>query len=763
MLRTDLIDLVNGGDMWAFVGSGVSADAGCPSWGGLVEGALKSLDEKARQEIIKDERYKKAFSLRRFAQCFSRIEAFVARESLEKAVFSQILPVKSPGKILRCLADWPLAGYITTNYDRLLEIALREKGERGWLPVGNSMDEVKKISGDAKKVIWHIHGSTGLETNKSRLILTENDYDDLYLDGSPVITQLRGLLAQRRIVFVGFGFEDNEVMRLLKLVGRLCNPARPAFAFLSGLSSTEHESERLDLLEKYNVDVIPYRTFNGSHEQLLQLLEVYGALTLRRSQRFGQPERECPSYDPETTSLMVYNQLVMRHQGQITEGAVGSLLKARILSLLKYRGPSSVATLVADLSERVRLIQGAGRSASIYQNGLTFMDGCLGDLAADGLIEPTGERTINSIVSLSKIGLEHIEGQAAKAARLSDQFSVCLLDRARESFPSNADSAERVAKASECFLKECIKRRALGVAMAWFSPGMEFKQYHIVALLQALPDFLQQLSNLQEGLALVRLIKEILGRPSEAEINYLSIALQAQFGVNLLGYDPDTLRARTQELSNTLFLIDSSTLIPLLARSSFGYQSSNLLLRELKVVGSMVATTQLLATEVAEHARWAMEHISKVRSPLTPEILALSTGRAGARPNAFLEGFLEEVNLGKSSLDFGSYLDSICHHPNGHTAAEEAFSLAIVNAGVPCVNLNEWEGFSEKLWSERDELQNLIAQKRKGASPPTYKHPRQVRAEGEALIIIRNLRKKVFRAEGDVLDLLTFYGCPGQQ
>ena len=37
MLRTELIDLINGGDAWAFIGSGVSADAGGPTWDQLLE------------------------------------------------------------------------------------------------------------------------------------------------------------------------------------------------------------------------------------------------------------------------------------------------------------------------------------------------------------------------------------------------------------------------------------------------------------------------------------------------------------------------------------------------------------------------------------------------------------------------------------------------------------------------------------------------------------------------------------------------------
>lgn len=429
MLRTDLIELINRSNMWAFVGSGASVEAGCPSWGGLAESIVTSMDDG--QEILKDDKYLKAFSKKRFATCFSKIENLTGRETLVKQVAAQIESVKSPGRILRLLADWPFAGYVTTNYDGLLEVALRETGEYGWLPIGNSQEEVRKVSGDAQKLIWHIHGGIGLKEDKSRLVLTEEDYDSFYLDSSPMVSQLRALLGQRRVLFIGFGFEDNEVIRLLKMVGRLCSPARPAFALLSGLSGTEHEVERIELLKKYNVDVIPYRVFNGSHNQLFQFLEVYSALVLRRSLRFGQPERVCPSYDPETTGLMIYNQFALRHHDQPAGEILESLLKSRILALLKYRGPSSIGVLVSDLAERVRLVQGVERSKLFYTDGVAVINKCLSDLKISGLVELPTERTPASIVSLSSIGLHNLEEQSAKAKRLSEQFSATLHDRAR--------------------------------------------------------------------------------------------------------------------------------------------------------------------------------------------------------------------------------------------------------------------------------------------------------------------------------------------
>jgi hypothetical protein len=64
------------------------------------------------------------------------------------------------------------------------------------------------------------------------------------------------------------------------------------------------------------------------------------------------------------------------------------------------------------------------------------------------------------------------------------------------------------------------------------------------------------------------------------------------------------------------------------------------------------------------------------------------------------------------------------------------------------LELKDWEGFSEHMWSERDEIQKKIAEMRQSASHPTYKHERQVKAEAEALIIIRDLRKKLFKFNG---------------
>lgn len=78
-----------------------------------------------------------------------------------------------------------------------------------------------------------------------------------------------------------------------------------------------------------------------------------------------------------------------------------------------------------------------------------------------------------------------------------------------------------------------------------------FRDDHIVALIQALPEFMGQLSESADALALVSVVQDLLASPSEGESQYIGLTLQAPFGVHLLGYDPDTLAARAEAIKRT--------------------------------------------------------------------------------------------------------------------------------------------------------------------------------------------------------------------
>lgn len=737
MLRTDLIDLVNKGQVWAFVGAGASVDAGAPTWAQLIDRVLESLPKEKSQEIAEDSIFKAARKHNNLPRCFSRIQHAIGRAALERSVAAEIERHRTPGDLLRDLANWPFAGYVTTNYDTLIRRALQTTGHAGgWTDAGNSDSEIRKLAGNVDHLIWHIHGAVAHEPADHKIVITEEDYDHAYLEGSHATNQLKSLLTQKRVVFVGFSFDDAELQRLLRVANLYSNPARPAFAFLSGLGGSDGEQKRIELLERFNVDVIPYEVIDYSHAQLSRLLRVYGSFILKRSQKFGQPARPCPSYHPETTSLLVYNKMAATKSLDIEGDTLGSLLKARVVSLLKFRGPQTFDELANDLAERIRILRGS--SPDDIDNAAIIIHRYVEELINQGFVEKTDP------LRLTATGADLTDNQAAAAKVLHEQFESSLEERAREVCPGDDVSAGRVAKAAEDFLGSCIERRALGVGMTLYSSTEPIKQFQITALLQSLHEFMAQL-NATEALALVEVIQSFLAKPTMAESRYLGVALQARFSLTLLGYDPSLVQARIRQLSRTVFLIDASMLIHLLARSSVGHVPARSILTRLEYVRAPLATTDRLVTEVAEHARWAKGHLT-TRSGLTPEVLIAVTGHAGLHENLFLDGFLREVTDRGKTFDFDGYLDSICGDPKGHTATDDVFEAAIKKLGVPCRNLNRWEGFTTDLYAERDEIADKIAERRRVRR--TFRHPRQVQAEAEALIIVERLRDHIFKLNG---------------
>ena len=742
MLRSDLIELINGGEAWAFVGSGVSVDSNYPSWAGVIEGLLPLMDAETRKAVESDDRFRTAFKGNDYPRALSRLERLVGkRDWLEAGVTAQLKDNRPSGPLVREIANWPFRGYITTNYDELIERALeKEVGERGWLPVGNTEEENRKVSGDTRQIVWHIHGGIDL-TGKSNLVLTEDDYDRLYLNSSHLTEALKGLIRHRRVIFIGFGFEDKEVMRLIKSVGRWCNPAQPAFAFLSGLSGSRSIAKREELLDRYNVDVIPYAVVDGSHHRLLDLLQTYGPLLLGRNLHFGRPQRECPSYDPQTTALLLYNQLVLAGQAELSEQRIGQLVKAQLLAMLRYRDGATINQLAQELAERVRLI--SDRDMRDTSDAVQTVTTHVRALVASGLADAPDDFVPDQPVTLTKNGADLIGRQSAEAELIGQQFSMSLLQRSKDALADDEEAASRVAAAVESFLKDCIEKRAVGVARAWRSPLADLREYHMTALLQALPQFIQELNTPDEGRGLVKILQEIFAKPTEVEATFMGVALQAQFGVNLLGYSPKLLESRIRQISKTLFLIDSTTLIPFLARSGVGQEAASQLISRLQSVGAAVASTDLLGVEVAEHAGWALKQVGHAATHESEKLLDYATGRVGVRRNLFLDGYLDEIAEGKGVQTFGKYLDSVCGNARGHTGAEAVFLDALAKLGIKCPALKQWGGFKEGLWAARQELEEEISARRMANG--TYQHERQVRAEADAVIVIRSLRDGTFQ------------------
>jgi hypothetical protein len=415
------------------------------------------------------------------------------------------------------------------------------------------------------------------------------------------------------------------------------------------------------------------------------------------------------------------------------------MLRSRILAMLAYRNALELDEIEDDLAARANAM---GDDDADYGGAQSKVRDVALAMQREGLI---ARDELTGVVTLTPEGRDLVDNHSKASALLGDQFKASLESRAAERL---AEGDQRhVAELAETFLSEAVKRRSLGVVLALRAPDERVQEFHIVALLQSLPQYLEQAADEHAAMALSQVVRDVLSDPAAVELEYLGLALQAQFGVHLLGFDQDTLRARIRELAASAFLIDSNTLIHFLARSCVGHRPATMLIDRLTARGAAIFTTDLLVGEVAEHARWAATHAGS-GAVLTSTLYEAATGRAGHRLNAFLEGYLKELEMGTAPAGgFRAYLtDVLALPPKSRTVADHDIAHDLKEVGVETRAFREWDGFDEILYTERDEVQEKIADRRRARD--TFTHDRQVRAEAEVLLVVRKLRAKDLHANG---------------
>lgn len=541
MLRTSLIEIVNKGHAWAFVGSGVSASAGLPSWLDLTK-LVRAEMELAHEKLTAKEtsRFERAVTEYRYPDAFEvlkeKYRSGEVDEFVEKTYDIDIKPTELDVE----LARWPFAAYVTTNYDLLLEKALSHHG--GWVSVGNTATENQKVSGDVTNIVWHPHGAVDLGEKSARFVIAKSDYDEIYPGGSPTASALEAVTRMSRLVFFGFGFKDPDLMILFERLARLRDPTRLAYAFLADCP----ESEAHKYWEKYAVDVISYSTNRGDHSQLNELVKTYGSFVMTRDLGFRADMISTPGHDPEVSSLLTHNALMHKDWEPSIVGQQ-TILRSRILALLATRGTMGSDAIASEVALT------AGRMTS-------SVPAALKKLETEKYV-----RQIGAGWEVTDLAKDAASNGKAKAEIARDKFMASLESRA------SADVAE-VSNVAAAYVEDACRKRGAAIAQQLVQSDEQMVFARTVALLQGLHDDLSRCSSRENAMAVVRLLWQVLSSPTDAEREYLGLLTQAYFARQLVGLDPTSAEVRLSVLEETVLIVDSSLLIPLLAQGSSGDQ-----------------------------------------------------------------------------------------------------------------------------------------------------------------------------------------------
>lgn len=277
--KETLFKLVASGGAILFVGAGSSAVVGHPTWPEL----LIELEKLANHlggdfKIDQDQRENNPL------QYVEGIKKYIHEKTgnLDR-YFAKLHDLYAPrdepcADLHKELTQMPFKGFLTTNYDKVLEAALAvcephnayKNSVVFTLNAARSIGEflyALDLENNSRRIA-HIHGI--YDVNKS-IILSKNDYNMIYGDFSYEKKEsgwtfhkilIWSLLATRRIVFIGFSMTDPYLQMMLDIVSNhLWNFGKSIHFAIMGISkenATESFSRTCYLKDKYGVEVVFY-------------------------------------------------------------------------------------------------------------------------------------------------------------------------------------------------------------------------------------------------------------------------------------------------------------------------------------------------------------------------------------------------------------------------------------------------------------------------------------------------------------------------
>ena len=177
-----------------FAGAGTSRDSGFVDWKEL----LRPMAEEIKLDIEKESDY---LAVAQYYKDASRSRGGINQSIMD--CFSN--GVKENEKV-EILARLPISTYWTTNYDELIEDALKRNNRK--VDVKMDSDQLAMIKLNRDAVVYKMHGDVN---HAARAVLTKEDYI-FYEKKRPFFrTLLKSDLLTQHFLFVGFSFNDPNI------------------------------------------------------------------------------------------------------------------------------------------------------------------------------------------------------------------------------------------------------------------------------------------------------------------------------------------------------------------------------------------------------------------------------------------------------------------------------------------------------------------------------------------------------------------------
>ncbi len=327
-----------------FAGAGMSAACGHVNWKELLRTTAQELDLDVDKE----------HDLVAIAQYHCNANAG-NRSELNRRLIEEFSEDATVSDNHRILCRLPISTFWTTNYDKIIESALKDSGK---LPdVKYTKEHLTVTKPKQKAVVYKMHGDIDHPNNA---VLTKDDYERYHIKMEQFLSNLKGDLISKTFLFIGFSFTDPNLDYILSRV-RIAygNHQRAHYCFIKKQNRQDHNSDEdfryaeikqqhfISDLERFNIKTILIAAYSEITDFLKQLENKYKQKTIFIS----GAAHEYGDYE-ERSSLEFIHQLssdLVTKDHKIVTGfglGIGSAVISGALERTFMKGNSSMEQLI---------------------------------------------------------------------------------------------------------------------------------------------------------------------------------------------------------------------------------------------------------------------------------------------------------------------------------------------------------------------------------------------------------------------------------
>ncbi len=185
-----------------FAGSGLSKGNGFVDWRGLLRHIAEDLhlDVDKEQDLVALTQY-------------HINENGGNRSAINQTLLEEFTKESIKTENHKILANLPISTYWTTNYDKLIEEALRDAGKTPDIKV--FQDDLSTNFPKRDAIVYKMHGDI---SHPSDVVISKDDYEIYNLNRPLFSTALQGDLVSKTFLFIGFSFNDPNLDQILSRI-----------------------------------------------------------------------------------------------------------------------------------------------------------------------------------------------------------------------------------------------------------------------------------------------------------------------------------------------------------------------------------------------------------------------------------------------------------------------------------------------------------------------------------------------------------------